>query len=95
MSLVWCLLNVHDLAHVEHISMMDYESIMYAYRDQARLYRRLRRDVMNGVIDHYTIDECTDKINEANVLAEKYELMCDSWETGTRALTGVLRPVIL
>ena len=58
--------------------MMDYESIMYAYRDQARLYRRLRRDVIDGVIDHYTVDECTAKIHEANDLAEKYELMCDS-----------------
>ena len=46
---------------------------MYAFRDQARLYRRLRRDVLNGAIDHYTVDECDDKIKEANDTALYYE----------------------
>ena len=56
------------------------EKIMYAFRDQARLYRRLRRDVLNGAIDHYTVDECDDKIKEANDTALYYEQLDETDE---------------
>ena len=55
----------------------DFESIMYAYRDQARLYRRLRNDVKKGVIDHYTVEECTDMMNAANNSAAKFQSFLD------------------
>jgi hypothetical protein len=52
--------------------------IMYAFRDQARLYRRLRRDVENGVIDHYDVNTCTERMREANANALRYERLLSS-----------------
>ena len=48
------------------------ELIAEAFRDQARLYRHLRRCVTDGTIDHYTVEECTNMMNQANINAEKY-----------------------
>ena len=49
------------------------ERCMYAARDQARLYRRLRRDVSEGVIDHYSVEECTQRMKDAEALACELE----------------------
>ena len=48
------------------------ELIAEAFRDQARLYRYLRRCVKDGTIDHYTVEECANMMNQANANAEKY-----------------------
>lgn len=36
--------------------------LIIAAADGERLYRRLRRDVRDGVIDHYTEEECNNKM---------------------------------
>ena len=36
--------------------------LIIAAADGERLYRRMRQDVRNGVVDHYTEEECTNRM---------------------------------
>ena len=59
-------------------SLEDLDLIICAFSDQARLYRRLRREVEAGLIHHYTIDECTEKMKEGESHALKYKILLAS-----------------
>ncbi len=44
---------------------MDYSTwhtLFYACRDAQRFWRKTRQDVVSGLQEHYTFDECNDKI---------------------------------
>lgn len=57
---------------IEHsFTPEEWEQLVYASRDGQRLYRRIRRDVNEGLIDHYTVEKCTDKIKEYRILEKK------------------------
>ena len=51
--------------------------LITAAADGERLYRRLRRDVEQGLVDHYDVAECTQKMkdyrNLHSRLTDKYE----------------------
>ena len=51
--------------------------LIIAAADGERLYRRLRRDVRDGIIDHYTEEECTNRMLHYrelhSILTHKYD----------------------
>ena len=56
--------------------------LITAAADGERLYRRLRRDVREGLIDHYDVDECTEKMLRycelhATLTRKYYEVFTD------------------
>ena len=72
------IIPTHRPDHHNDPYLEELDLIIYAFRDQARLYRRLRRDVEAGLIHHYTIDECTEKMKEAESHALRYETLLAS-----------------